>query len=98
MEALIRWHHPRHGLMMPDTFIPLAEDTGMIVALGEWVIDRALCQLASWRSKGFTRLQLAINLSPKELERGDLPERSCGVSTPTPFLRRRSTSRLPRPC
>jgi len=75
MEALIRWHHPRHGLMMPDTFIPLAEDTGMIVALGEWVIDRALCQLASWRSKGFTRLQLAINLSPKELERGDLPER-----------------------
>lgn len=75
MEALIRWHHPRYGLMMPDTFIPLAEDTGMIVALGEWVIDRALCQLASWRSKGFTRLQLAINLSPKELERGDLPER-----------------------
>lgn len=75
MEALIRWHHPRHGLMMPDTFIPLAEDTGMIVALGEWVIDRALCQLASWRSKGFTHLQLAINLSPKELERGDLPER-----------------------
>ncbi|MEF8769979.1 EAL domain-containing response regulator [Candidatus Accumulibacter contiguus] len=75
MEALIRWHHPRHGLMMPDTFIPLAEDTGMIVALGEWVVDRALCQLASWRSRGFTSLQLAINLSPKELERGDLPER-----------------------
>jgi diguanylate cyclase (GGDEF)-like protein/PAS domain S-box-containing protein len=75
MEALIRWHHPVHGLMMPDTFIPLAEETGMIIDLGEWVVDQALRQLASWRRKGFTGLQLAINLSPKEFEREDLPER-----------------------
>ncbi|MBL8373812.1 EAL domain-containing protein [Accumulibacter sp.] len=75
MEALIRWHHPVHGLMTPDTFIPLAEETGLIVDLGEWVVDQALSQLASWRRKGFTGLQLAINLSPKEFEREDLPER-----------------------
>ena len=75
MEALIRWHHPVHGLMTPDAFIPLAEETGMIVDLGEWVVDQALRQLASWRHKGFTGLQLAINLSPKEFERDDLPER-----------------------
>ncbi len=75
MEALIRWHHPIHGLMTPDAFIPLAEETGMIVDLGEWVVDQALRQLASWRRQGFTGLQLAINLSPKEFEREDLPER-----------------------
>jgi diguanylate cyclase (GGDEF)-like protein/PAS domain S-box-containing protein len=75
MEALIRWHHPVHGLMTPDSFIPLAEETGMIIDLGEWVVDQALRQLASWRRKGFTGLQLAINLSPKEFEREDLPER-----------------------
>ncbi|WP_300454332.1 EAL domain-containing protein [Accumulibacter sp.] len=75
MEALIRWRHPQYGLMAPDAFIPLAEDTGMIVDLGDWVLDKALGQLASWRDKGFTSLRLAINLSPKDFERDDLPER-----------------------
>lgn len=75
MEALIRWRHPRLGLMAPDSFIPLAEETGMIVALGDWVLEHALSQLADWRGKGFTELQLAINLSPKEFDRSDLPER-----------------------
>jgi diguanylate cyclase (GGDEF)-like protein/PAS domain S-box-containing protein len=78
MEALIRWHHPRHGLLSPDTFIPLAEETGLIVALGEWVLEHALRQMADWRARGFTSLQLAINLSPKEFERHDLPERLLG--------------------
>ncbi|WP_300336311.1 EAL domain-containing protein [Accumulibacter sp.] len=75
MEALVRWHHPRHGLLAPDAFVPLAEETGMIVDLGDWVLQRALSQLAEWRSKGFTSLQLAINLSPKEFDRAGLPER-----------------------
>ena len=75
MEALIRWHHPRHGLLAPDAFIPLAEETGTIVDISGWVLDRALSQLALWRGKGFTSLQLAINLSPKDFERHDLPER-----------------------
>jgi len=78
MEALIRWHHPRHGLLSPDAFIPLAEETGLIVALGEWVLENALRQMADWRARGFTSLQLAINLSPKEFERQDLPERLLG--------------------
>lgn len=75
MEALIRWQHPRLGMMLPDTFIPLAEETGMIVEIGEWVVEQALRQLAEWRSRGFTGLQLAINLSPKEFDRADLPGR-----------------------
>jgi diguanylate cyclase (GGDEF)-like protein/PAS domain S-box-containing protein len=75
MEALIRWHHPKHGLMAPGNFIPMAEETGMIVGLSDWVLDKALSQLANWRRKGFTSLQLAINLSPKDFERDDLPER-----------------------
>lgn len=78
MEALIRWHHPRHGLLSPDAFIPLAEETGLIIALGEWVLENALRQMAVWRARGFTSLQLAINLSPKEFERLDLPERLLG--------------------
>jgi diguanylate cyclase (GGDEF)-like protein/PAS domain S-box-containing protein len=78
MEALIRWHHPRHGLLSPDAFIPLAEETGLIVPLGEWVLENALRQMAVWRARGFTSLQLAVNLSPKEFERHDLPERLLG--------------------
>ncbi|MER2622749.1 MAG: EAL domain-containing protein [Accumulibacter sp.] len=78
MEALIRWHHPRHGLLSPDAFIPLAEETGLIVPLGEWVLENALRQMAVWRARGFTSLQLAVNLSPKEFERQDLPERLLG--------------------
>ncbi|WP_291994401.1 EAL domain-containing protein [Candidatus Accumulibacter sp. ACC003] len=75
MEALLRWHHPRHGLLLPDAFIPLAEESGLIVELGDWVLEHALQQLAEWRRKGFTSLQLAINVSPKEFDRSDLPER-----------------------
>jgi diguanylate cyclase (GGDEF)-like protein/PAS domain S-box-containing protein len=78
MEALIRWHHPRHGMLSPDAFIPLAEETGLIVPLGEWVLENALRQMAVWRARGFTSLQLAVNLSPKEFERHDLPERLLG--------------------
>jgi len=78
MEALIRWRHPRHGLMGPDVFIPLAEETGLIVDISNWVIDSAVRQLAAWRRKGFTHLQLAINLSPKDFENSDLPERVLG--------------------
>jgi len=75
MEALLRWHHPRHGLMTPDAFIPLAEETGMIVDLSDWVLEHALRQLANWRRMGFNHLQLAVNVSPKEFDRNDLQER-----------------------
>jgi diguanylate cyclase (GGDEF)-like protein/PAS domain S-box-containing protein len=67
-EALARWHHPRHGLVPPSTFIPLAEETGMIGALGEWVLRTACREAAAWPRK----LGIAINLSPAQFQR-DLP-------------------------
>jgi diguanylate cyclase (GGDEF)-like protein/PAS domain S-box-containing protein len=67
-EALLRWHHPRHGLIPPSTFIPLAEESGIIMALGEWVLRTACREAASWRRP----LSIAINLSPVQFQRGDL--------------------------
>ena len=68
-ETLIRWHHPSRGLIMPSTFIPLAEDSGLIVPLGEWILRTACREAASWTSQGL----LAINLSPAQFRHGDLP-------------------------
>ncbi len=59
-EALVRWHHPRHGLVAPATFIPLAEESGVIVALGEWILRSACREAASWPKP----LRIAVNLSP----------------------------------
>ena len=62
-EALVRWHHPTLGVVMPGEFIPIAEDTGLIVPLGEWILRNAVMQAASWRDG----LRVAINLSPIQL-------------------------------
>ena len=67
-EALVRWHHPHLGLIAPGTFIPLAEETGVIVALGEWILRTACREAASWPKP----LRIAINLSPVQFQRGDL--------------------------
>lgn len=75
VEALIRWNHPKQGLIPPDAFIPLAEETGMIVAVSNWVLDTACRRLADLRQKGFHDLRMGINLSPREFERSDLLER-----------------------
>lgn len=75
VEALIRWHHPQLGLMKPDSLIPLAEETGMIAALGDWVRRAALRQLAEWHQRGLHDLRLTLNLAAKEFEGQDLPER-----------------------
>ncbi len=69
-EALVRWHHPRHGLVPPSTFIPLAEESGIITALGEWVLREACREAASWPQP----LNIAINLSPVQFQHGDLPQ------------------------
>ena len=69
-EALVRWHHPRHGLVPPGTFIPLAEESGIIIALGEWVLRTACREAASWPRP----LRIAINLSPVQFQHGDLAE------------------------
>ena len=68
-EALARWHHPSRGLILPSVFIPLAEDSGLIIALGEWVLRAACREAASWERGG----QVAVNLSPAQFRHGDLP-------------------------
>jgi EAL domain-containing protein (putative c-di-GMP-specific phosphodiesterase class I)/GGDEF domain-containing protein len=67
-EVLLRWHHPEKGLMMPDTFIPIAEKSGLIIQIGTYVIEESLKLLSSWHSFGFPALQLSLNLSLRELE------------------------------
>ena len=67
-EALLRWHHPRRGLVPPATFIPLAEQCGLIGELGEWALRNACIEAASWRAP----LQIGVNLSPVQFRFGDL--------------------------
>ena len=67
VEALIRWTHPQKGNIPPNVFIPLAEDTGLINAIGTWVLDEACRQLAEWRSSWPLELRMAINLSANQL-------------------------------
>lgn len=63
MEALVRWQHPRHGLMSPGTFVPLAERTGMIIPMGYWILKRSCEDLAVLQSMGYTDLLCSVNLS-----------------------------------
>lgn len=67
IESLIRWHHPRLGLLLPGDFLPLAEDTGLIQPLTHWILGTAVRQLAAWRNEGLTLLRLAVNLSQNQL-------------------------------
>lgn len=67
-EALLRWHHSEKGLIMPDMFIPVAEDTGLIVQLGEWVLRSALHEVANWPE----HLSVAVNLSPAQMRSPNL--------------------------
>ncbi|MFZ3205859.1 MAG: EAL domain-containing protein, partial [Pseudomonas sp.] len=73
VEALLRWQHPQHGLVPPDLFIPLAEQNGTIIAIGEWVLDQACRQLREWHDQGFSELRMAINLSTVQLHHAELP-------------------------
>jgi c-di-GMP phosphodiesterase len=73
VEALLRWQHPEHGLVPPDLFIPLAEQNGTIIAIGEWVLDQACRQLREWHDQGFTDLRMAVNLSTVQLHHAELP-------------------------
>ena len=71
-EALVRWQRPGHGLVMPGSFIGLAEDLGLIVPIGERVIRCTMQQLAAWRDAGLPALRVAVNVSPEQLRRSDV--------------------------
>jgi diguanylate cyclase (GGDEF)-like protein len=72
MEALVRWNHPDRGMVSPGKFIPLAEDTGLIVPLGEWVLAEACRQLKIWEAKGLRPLPVSVNLSSVQFKKKDL--------------------------
>lgn len=72
VEALLRWQHPTLGRIAPDRFIPIAEETGLIVAIGDWVLRRAVEQAAAWQRAGLPALRVAVNLSARQLVQPDL--------------------------
>jgi diguanylate cyclase (GGDEF)-like protein len=75
MEALVRWRHPTLGLVTPERFVPLAEQSGLIVALGHWILTQAIADLARWDAAGLPPLRLAINLSLAQFRDPALVER-----------------------
>ncbi|MBM7866492.1 EAL domain-containing protein [Heliobacterium gestii] len=75
MEALLRWEHPRQGKIGPATFIPIAEESGLIHPLGEWVFQRACIQNKDWQDAGYPKMRMAVNLSPYQFRQQDLPDR-----------------------
>jgi diguanylate cyclase (GGDEF)-like protein len=72
VEALIRWQRPGHGPVPPARFIPIAEECGLIVPIGEWVLRTACRQMAAWRREGFEQMVVAVNLSALQFAHGDL--------------------------
>ena len=73
MEALLRWKHPVRGMISPAQFIPLAEETGFIIPIGEWVLRTACEQCRAWQKQGFPSLYVAVNLSARQFHQKDLP-------------------------
>ncbi|MBP1930212.1 bifunctional diguanylate cyclase/phosphodiesterase [Ammoniphilus resinae] len=72
MEALVRWDHPELGRIAPNKFIPVAEDTGMIIPLGEWVLRRGCEQAIEWQQQGYSQLKLSVNLSVRQFYQPNL--------------------------
>ncbi|MCX7206174.1 MAG: EAL domain-containing protein [Proteobacteria bacterium] len=70
-EALIRWNHPKHGLISPAKFIPIAEDCRLIIPIGNWVLQEACRQAAAWQAKGLAPINMAVNLSPHQLHQAN---------------------------
>ena len=72
LEALLRWNSPDRGLVMPSEFIPIAEETGLILSIGEWVLHAACAQLEAWQRSGYAVFPVAVNLSAQQIETGQL--------------------------
>jgi len=73
LEALLRWRHPTHGFVPPDRFVAVAEETGLIVPIGEYVLERAMEDVARWRAAGAVLAPISVNISAVQLQRSDLP-------------------------
>lgn len=73
VEALVRWNHPLRGMVSPAEFIPLAEENGFIVSLGEWVLEEACNQNKKWQSEGLPPIPVSVNLSVRQFERSNFP-------------------------
>ncbi|MEJ2794662.1 EAL domain-containing protein [Iodobacter sp. LRB] len=73
-EALIRWNHPKHGLISPTKFIPIAEESRLIIPIGNWVLKEACRQAAVWQSMGLAPINMAVNLSPHQLHQANFLE------------------------
>ncbi len=73
-EALIRWRHPELGIIVPDKFIPVAEETGLIVPMGRWVLEEACRQVRKWQDKGIDNLRLGVNISGRQFREADLAD------------------------
>jgi diguanylate cyclase (GGDEF)-like protein len=71
-EALLRWRHPEYGIVSPEEFIPIAEETGLIVPIGEWIVASAIGQMAAWREEGLPAVPVAVNLSARQFLQGDV--------------------------
>lgn len=85
MEALMRWPHPTQGFISPGIFIPVAEETGLIIALGEWSLRQACLQTKYWHQMGYTSLKVAVNLSAKQLREKNLVERFALILSETQY-------------
>ncbi|MEK3720134.1 EAL domain-containing protein [Paenibacillus sp. FSL H8-0034] len=83
MEALVRWNHPELGRIPPDKFIPVAEDTGLIIPLGEWVLRHSCAQNKKWQTQGYPHVQLSVNLSARQFYQPDLLDKVKEVLTMT---------------
>jgi len=73
-EALLRWQHPERGLVSPADFIPIAEESGLIVPMGEWVLLEARRQNAAWAAQGLPQVKIAVNVSPRQFHQGELAQ------------------------
>lgn len=78
-EALLRWHHPERGILLPAEFLPALEETGLIIPVGTWVLQQSCRQLFQWKSQGHTEWSLAVNLSPAQFEQPDIVDIVCNA-------------------
>ncbi len=74
VEALLRWQHPQRGLVYPGEFVPLLEETGLIVSISEWVLRTACTQVKAWHAAGYESLRVAVNISVRQFQEYNLPE------------------------